>query len=151
MEGDVAASTSVVKLEWLLFYMVSKYRQYVLSFHHKARVWQTDRWTELRLPKLNWNFTVTSFRNFPHLFNISFTSCVDFDHLQHWWGYRRFSIQKAHHYVKITWVPNDINKAYTFCIPRLQYELSVEREQFSSSAESLWKFINCLHLLFALD
>ena len=32
-----------VKLEWLLFYVVSKYRQYVISFRHKARMWRTDR------------------------------------------------------------------------------------------------------------
>ena len=36
------------KLGRLPFYMVSKYRKYVLSFCHKARVWQTNRRTELR-------------------------------------------------------------------------------------------------------
>ena len=41
------------KLQWLPFDVISKYLQYVLSFHHKARVWlttdrQTDRQTELR-------------------------------------------------------------------------------------------------------
>jgi len=29
-------------LEWLPFHVISKYRQYVLSFRHTACVWQTD-------------------------------------------------------------------------------------------------------------
>jgi len=31
----------VIDGEWLSFYVVSKYRQYVILFRHKARVWQT--------------------------------------------------------------------------------------------------------------
>jgi len=39
------------KLEWLLFHVVSEYRQDVLSFCHKARVWKTDRRTDRHIPK----------------------------------------------------------------------------------------------------
>ena len=34
------------KLDWLPFHVVSKFQQYVLSFRHKAHVWQTDRQTD---------------------------------------------------------------------------------------------------------
>jgi len=37
------AVVSIRKLEWLLFYMVSKCWQNVLSFRHKERVWHTLR------------------------------------------------------------------------------------------------------------
>ena len=39
-------SVSVSKLDWLLFHVISKYRQYILLFRHKARVWQTDGRTD---------------------------------------------------------------------------------------------------------
>jgi len=35
-------SANIGKLEWLLFRMVSRYGQYILSFRHKARLWQID-------------------------------------------------------------------------------------------------------------
>ena len=35
-------SVGIRKLEWLPFHVVSKYRHYILSFRHKASVWQTD-------------------------------------------------------------------------------------------------------------
>ena len=38
-------------IEWLPFRVVSKYPQYIVWFCHKAHVWQTDRRTELRLPR----------------------------------------------------------------------------------------------------
>jgi len=36
---------------WLLFYVVSKYQQYTISFRHKARLWQKDRTTTLKLDR----------------------------------------------------------------------------------------------------
>ena len=41
-------SADVRKLVWLPVRVISKCRQYVLSFRHKPRVWQTDWRTELR-------------------------------------------------------------------------------------------------------
>jgi len=34
------------KLEWLPFYVVSKFQLYVLLFRHKARVWRIDGQTD---------------------------------------------------------------------------------------------------------
>ena len=42
-ETACTTSVDIRKLEWLPFHVLSKYRQYVLSFRHKACVWQTDR------------------------------------------------------------------------------------------------------------
>jgi len=39
-------SVSVRKVEWLPFHVVLKYRQYVHSFRHNARVWWTNRRTD---------------------------------------------------------------------------------------------------------
>ena len=62
--------------------------------------------------------------NFLHLFNTFVICGVEFDYLRR--SYRRFRMttqlfwcnekywHKTYHYVKITWVPNDINKASYF-------------------------------------
>jgi len=34
------------KIQWLLFRVVSKYSQCIVSFRHKARMWQTDGRTD---------------------------------------------------------------------------------------------------------
>jgi len=39
------------KVRGLHFGVVSKYLQCIVWFSHKACVWQTDRWTELWLPR----------------------------------------------------------------------------------------------------
>jgi len=38
VEGDIPCQP----LKWLFFYVVSEYRQHVLLFRHKPRVWETD-------------------------------------------------------------------------------------------------------------
>jgi len=49
VEGDIFHRLMLVaKKQWISFHVVSKYRQYVLSYCHKARVWRTDRRTELQ-------------------------------------------------------------------------------------------------------
>ena len=44
-------TVGVRKLDWLLFCAISKYPQCIAWFCHKARMWQTDGRTELRLPR----------------------------------------------------------------------------------------------------
>jgi len=48
----------VRKLEWLFYHMLSKnskYRQYVISFRHKARVWRTDGRTDRQTDRQNYD------------------------------------------------------------------------------------------------
>ena len=44
-------TVGVIVAEWLPFRMVSKYPQCIIYFCHNPRVWQTDRRTELQLPR----------------------------------------------------------------------------------------------------
>jgi len=39
----------------LFYFLVSKYRQYFISFCHKARMWETDRRTDRRTEGTNYN------------------------------------------------------------------------------------------------
>jgi len=48
-------SISIRKLDWLPFHVVSKYRQYVLSFRHKACMWWTDGRTDRQTHSQNYD------------------------------------------------------------------------------------------------